>query len=430
VARTLSAALLTAQQTASKTPAVRVLINGVDYSSRGLFVEHHEEPYRDWATIILNNADRGLDGVATLSSNLLGYRFRIAYGYYTGEIVAEPNGDGAGNEYVESADLWVKAQKMVSSPGQLECLLYCEGQWDYLREQRLMALPAVGEFEKGDPDDAGNDPYYLGVFDKTKTVYQLIESVIENAMGWTLNAFAGVQDAIINSFYPYFSIEELPNAGDVLSGDGGGGRSIGLIRMTKCYLRAKANLIWELVFPESGNTVDETYFSASLFTAGNFSIGIDYVIHTIGTTDFTLIGAVSNTVGLKFTATGAGSGTGTATAYHFIEYAEQLNLVTPNRIVVFANNPNKLEAWPEPVMVADTGAYDATHPGQPDLGNYTEVIDFTLDGTITTQGDANLRAEAIQTRAKAETMACYLIVPHDCRVELYDRVEVDDQRGH
>lgn len=36
-----------------------------------------------------------------------------------------------------------------------------------------------------------------------------------------------------------------------------------------------------------------------------------YTILSVGTTDFTLIGAASNTVGLRFTATGAGTGTGT-----------------------------------------------------------------------------------------------------------------------
>ena len=36
-----------------------------------------------------------------------------------------------------------------------------------------------------------------------------------------------------------------------------------------------------------------------------------YTILSVGTTDFTLIGAASNTVGLRFTATGVGSGTGT-----------------------------------------------------------------------------------------------------------------------
>ena len=40
-----------------------------------------------------------------------------------------------------------------------------------------------------------------------------------------------------------------------------------------------------------------------------------YTIKTIGNTDFTLIGATANTVGLVFTASGAGTGTGTAVPY-------------------------------------------------------------------------------------------------------------------
>lgn len=48
-------------------------------------------------------------------------------------------------------------------------------------------------------------------------------------------------------------------------------------------------------------------------TAGSFIVGSVYTILTIGTTDFTLIGASSNTVGLSFIASGAGTGTGTAT---------------------------------------------------------------------------------------------------------------------
>ncbi len=46
--------------------------------------------------------------------------------------------------------------------------------------------------------------------------------------------------------------------------------------------------------------------------AGSFTIGNKYVIRTVGTTDYTLIGAASSAVGVSFTATGAGSGTGTA----------------------------------------------------------------------------------------------------------------------
>jgi hypothetical protein len=52
--------------------------------------------------------------------------------------------------------------------------------------------------------------------------------------------------------------------------------------------------------------------SATAATAGAFTVGVKYTIATVGTTDFTLIGALSNTVGAAFTATGVGAGTGTA----------------------------------------------------------------------------------------------------------------------
>lgn len=47
-------------------------------------------------------------------------------------------------------------------------------------------------------------------------------------------------------------------------------------------------------------------------TAGSFVVGNQYKILTVGTTDFTLIGASSNTVGIVFVATGVGVGNGTA----------------------------------------------------------------------------------------------------------------------
>jgi hypothetical protein len=49
-----------------------------------------------------------------------------------------------------------------------------------------------------------------------------------------------------------------------------------------------------------------------IVTAGSFIVGETYTIATIGSTNFTSIGASANTVGLSFVATGVGSGTGTA----------------------------------------------------------------------------------------------------------------------
>ena len=50
---------------------------------------------------------------------------------------------------------------------------------------------------------------------------------------------------------------------------------------------------------------------ASVIVATALVAGTTYKILTLGTTDFTLVGAVSNTVGVVFVATGAGLGTGT-----------------------------------------------------------------------------------------------------------------------
>lgn len=51
---------------------------------------------------------------------------------------------------------------------------------------------------------------------------------------------------------------------------------------------------------------------ASVVTAGAFVIDSIYRIVSVGSTDFTLIGAASNTIGVVFTATGIGVGSGTA----------------------------------------------------------------------------------------------------------------------
>ena len=47
-------------------------------------------------------------------------------------------------------------------------------------------------------------------------------------------------------------------------------------------------------------------------TAGAFVSGTTYIINFVGTTDFTLIGAPSNAIGVTFVADGLGTGTGTA----------------------------------------------------------------------------------------------------------------------
>jgi len=61
------------------------------------------------------------------------------------------------------------------------------------------------------------------------------------------------------------------------------------------------------------NMTTSTYGFMPLFLASNTSVGVTYKIEVLGSTDFTLIGAATNTVGVIFVATGIGTGTGYVT---------------------------------------------------------------------------------------------------------------------
>jgi hypothetical protein len=65
------------------------------------------------------------------------------------------------------------------------------------------------------------------------------------------------------------------------------------------------------IFVATGSATG-TGITIPLVAAGDFEIGKKYVIETVGTTNFVSIGADNNNVGTSFTATGVGSGTGNA----------------------------------------------------------------------------------------------------------------------
>ena len=84
---------------------------------------------------------------------------------------------------------------------------------------------------------------------------------------------------------------------------------------TKQSRSSKYNSVKGTFLSEEKNYKVLDYPAQTLKTvAGSFVTGTTYQILTVGDTDFTAIGAASNTVGLQFTATGAGTGTGTASS--------------------------------------------------------------------------------------------------------------------
>ena len=72
--------------------------------------------------------------------------------------------------------------------------------------------------------------------------------------------------------------------------------------------------LYTSVAGSSNVAIGDTIMSATgaSVVAGNFVIGVTYVIQTSGSTNFSAVGAADNNPGTVFTATGVGSGTGTA----------------------------------------------------------------------------------------------------------------------
>ena len=116
---------------------------------------------------------------------------------------------------------------------------------------------------------------------------------------------------------PFISLQDqnLPSAfGSVVAiSNDGEWVAVGSPTISKaCTQLSNINITFDnnnLPINTTGITFDN---NLAYISAGTFIVGHTYTIATIGTTDFTLIGATSNTIGSIFIATGIGTGTGTA----------------------------------------------------------------------------------------------------------------------
>lgn len=95
-----------------------------------------------------------------------------------------------------------------------------------------------------------------------------------------------------------------------------GDLSAGISVQSQLSIRENCNGVKGIyVSPANNWQPDDFPAVTSRVTAGAFVVGEKYTILTVGTTNFTAIGAASNTVGVTFKATGVGSGTGIADKY-------------------------------------------------------------------------------------------------------------------
>jgi hypothetical protein len=253
--------------------------------------------------------------------------------------------------------------------------LYVKSQFIYSQEGKsICVLHCEGLWDvlrEKRPIILADPPSYDVTYNRDKTVYQII-SLLVSSCDYDLEALGDQDDGIINDFKPYFQINYFPYE-DVAS------LVYPLISMTKCFLRAVESKKFKVVYPQESDDVDETYYSNQ--------------------------------------------------ARFFYNYVESVNELVPNGVVVYGNQSLEENGLP------DTGSWKTEVHGEAkdqvaiDRYDAGEILWDYAEPYVLTETDCTNRAEAILSKFKAEMLSGRLVIPHDCRVELYDRVAIYDGRG-
>ena len=215
------------------------------------------------------------------------------------------------------------------------------------------------------------DPSLYYLWDRTHTPYGIMAVILDpdvSYLPFTLDALT-VDDGIIDTFLPYFELNAERNRYEsklrIL---------YSLINMTACYIKPLAENHLSIVYPQEEDAVDLTIYSNI--------------------------------------------------PPWFYEFHEKKNEVLPNTIGVFCNNTDITPeyVWPHLVIgwATDWDAY----------ARYGDIYIIGLHQapTVLTQTDCSDRAYAILAKNKAEESEAYLVMPSDCRQELYDRHKIYDYR--
>jgi hypothetical protein len=152
-------------------------------------------------------------------------------------------------------------------------------------------------------------------------------------------------------------------------------------------------------------------------TAGSFVIGLSYTISSLGSTDFTLIGASDNVVGARFIATGVGTGTGEAIDLAAATLAGRtLDTITTSLDSPLWSGGQFLSAGVrDNKIITFTGANAQALINTGDIGSeYTSVV--TLARPIVDNGSANVAVASRTLLNQVPTFGAYAASSSENRV--------------
>jgi hypothetical protein len=141
-----------------------------------------------------------------------------------------------------------------------------------------------------------------------------------------------------------------------------------------------------IIFSKIGGTI----------TSGSFVIGTRYRINTIGSTNFTLVGASANEIGLVFTATGVGTGTGTVSHVIFGNIILDKTYYIHSVIDINTFKISEIVNGPEFILISQDLSVTITLPGvtigQPINKNYPFIVQLDSElGEVVASYSINIR---------------------------------------
>ena len=201
------------------------------YPDRILLIDHTEEPYNDYAYIMLRNDNRDIP-------DLKGYWVEIGYGdYYSGTAYHSHVGR-----------LWVKEQRIISAPGRLYTLLVLTGVWELFKEQPGLAGTALSGYT-----DAGATVWNgMAIF----WIISEIAQGVEDVTGYvTVTQYEGTDfDQGMFYYYPGAEIDIIPwaNASELIQK---------LLSWTKCFIRIREGFTLDVVYPKDTDVAVKTFYN-------------------------------------------------------------------------------------------------------------------------------------------------------------------------
>ncbi len=221
------------------------------------------------------------------------------------------------------------------------------------------------------PYKGGDAPDYTFTY-TSNTPYEIMTDLFTYTP-FTLDALGAIDDGIITTLRPEFTVNSQPSGL-------GYWETIGqalyrLLSITKLYLRPKAGLAFELIYPQTSDSVNET-FTAPL--------------------------------------------TPVSDSHAFFSYTERHNLVIPNKFTVFGGQ-------------SEDGTWDDYTAGvandTTEQGIFMTIEGFEVYADFSSLEILNGQAAAYLARERAERMSGVGVIPMSCRTELYDKVGIVSTRG-